>query len=77
MESKANNIRIDEELKKEAEELYNRLGLSLSTAINIFLKQSIREQELPFELEFNNKTKEALLEAENGKGKTFNSIDEL
>ena len=42
------SIKIDEETKKEAQKLFKDLGLSLSTAINIFLKQAIREKRIPF-----------------------------
>lgn len=42
------SIKIDEEIKKEAQKLFKDLGLSLSTAINIFLKQAIREKGIPF-----------------------------
>ena len=43
-------MRIDPEVKREAEELFASFGLNLTDAINIFLYQSIREQGLPFEL---------------------------
>ena len=42
------SIKIDEETKKEAQKLFKDLGLSLSAAINIFLKQAIREKGIPF-----------------------------
>ena len=42
------SIKIDEETKKEAQKLFKDLGLSLSTAINIFLKQAIREKAYHF-----------------------------
>ena len=42
------SIKIYEETKKEAQKLFKDLGLSLSIAINIFLKQSIREKGIPF-----------------------------
>ena len=42
------SIKIDEETKKEAQKLFKDLGLSLSTAIDIFLKQAIREKGIPF-----------------------------
>ncbi len=42
------NISLDPELKKASQELYSDLGLDLSTAITIFLKQSLRVQGLPF-----------------------------
>ena len=41
-------FRVDEETKKQADLLFDDLGMSLSTAFNIFLRQSIREQALPF-----------------------------
>ena len=41
-------VRVDEELKKQADALFNDLGMSLSTAFNIFLRQSVREQQVPF-----------------------------
>lgn len=42
------SIKIDEETKKEAQKLFKDLGLNLSTAVNIFLKQAIREKGIPF-----------------------------
>jgi DNA-damage-inducible protein J len=41
-------FRVDSELKREADKLFDDLGMSLSTAFNIFLRQSVREQRLPF-----------------------------
>ena len=43
-------IRIDEKIKQEAETLFNRIGLNMSAAINVFFRQAIREQSIPFEL---------------------------
>lgn len=42
------NMRIDEELKEAASQLYQSLGMDLTTAVTIFLKQSVREGGLPF-----------------------------
>ena len=42
------NIRMDPEVKREAQELFSEFGLDMTTAINLFLRQSIREQALPF-----------------------------
>ena len=36
------NVRLDTELKKNAETLFSDLGLSMSTAINLFLRQAVR-----------------------------------
>ena len=42
------NIRIDNDIKKEAQELFSSLGLDMTTAINIFLRQTIRLRSIPF-----------------------------
>lgn len=42
------NFRVDEHVKEEADELFGHLGLSLSSAITIFLKQSISHRGIPF-----------------------------
>lgn len=44
------NIRVDDTLKKQAELIFSDLGLSLSTATTIFLKQVVRHNGIPFEL---------------------------
>lgn len=44
------NIRTDKAIKDQAEEIFNELGLNMTTAINIFLKASIRTHGIPFEL---------------------------
>ena len=41
-------LRVDEDLKKQADILFSELGLNLTTAFNIFLRQSVREQQIPF-----------------------------
>ena len=79
------SIRLDAELKKEADELLSSLGLNMTTAINLFLRQTIRNQAIPFSISMNTipnkKTLEAMREAlemeATGCGKTFRSIDEL
>lgn len=42
------NIRVDNEIKIQAQEIFASLGLDMTTAINIFLRQSIRHNGLPF-----------------------------
>ena len=44
------SISLDSDVKRQAQELFSDLGLDLSTAINIFLKQSIRDEGFPFEI---------------------------
>ena len=43
-------IRMDEDLKKQAENLFSDFGLSLNAAMIMFTKQAIREQRIPFEI---------------------------
>ena len=47
------NIRMDDTLKKHAELLFNDLGMNMTTAINVFLRQSVRENKIPFEISRN------------------------
>lgn len=44
------NIRTDKDIKYQAEEIFNELGLNMTTAINLFLRTTIREHGIPFEL---------------------------
>ncbi len=44
------NISIDSDVKAKAQELFADFGMDLSTAINIFLRQSIRENAIPFNI---------------------------
>jgi len=44
------NIRIDKELKEQAEDFFGELGLNMTTAINIFVRQSLRQGRIPFEI---------------------------
>ena len=44
------NIRTDKAIKDQAEEIFNKLGLNMTTAVNIFLRTAIREHGIPFEL---------------------------
>lgn len=48
MSKVSTNISIDSDVKAKAQELFEDLGIDLSTAINLFLKQSIRENAIPF-----------------------------
>lgn len=44
------SLRIDDEVKRNAERTLDDIGLSMSAAINIFLKTVAREHRIPFEL---------------------------
>ncbi len=51
-------IRIDTELKAQAEELFNEMGMNLTTAFNIFLRQAVRERRIPFEIRLDRPNRE-------------------
>ena len=78
------NIRIDEDVKKQGEELFANLGMSMTTAINVFLRQAIRKGGIPFEIsmsdgfynEFNQKRLDkAIADLKAGKGKQHELIE--
>ena len=69
------NINLDPTLKKNAQELLRDLGMDLTTAITIFLRQTVREQGIPFEIKReipNAQTIEALNEYTNMKERPEN-----
>ena len=78
------SIRMDPELKKQADALFNALGMNLSTAFNICVRQSLREGGIPFEIKLENPNKEtiaAMIEAEriakDPAVKGYSDLDEL
>ena len=78
------NINLDLELKKSAQELFADFGLDMTTAITMFLRQSVREQRIPFEIRReipNKKTLEAMEEAmrisRDDSVKSYSTIKEL
>lgn len=44
-------IRLEKELKEQADQFFNGLGMTLSTAVNVFIRQSLSKGKIPFELE--------------------------
>ena len=44
------SIRIDNQLKQQFDSLCNELGLSMTSALNLFVKTVVREQRIPFEI---------------------------
>ena len=79
------NVRIDESIKADAEAVFSDLGLTPSTAINLFYKQVIRTQSIPFPIKLykpKRKTIRAIKEAEKiekspSKYKKFGTVEEL
>jgi DNA-damage-inducible protein J len=68
------NIRIDQDLKAEADSVLNKMGMSLSTAVNVFMRQVVQERAIPFKIQLSEEelTKAELLRRiknlEEGKG---------
>ena len=61
------SVRMDSDIKRQCEALYGELGVNLTTAINVFLRQSLRSGGFPFEVKLEQPNKEtisAMLEAE-------------
>ena len=61
------SVRMDSDIKKQCESLYGELGVNLTTAINVFLRQSLRVGGFPFDVRLDQPNKEtvaAMLEAE-------------
>lgn len=61
------SVRMDADLKREVEAIYAELGMNLTSAVNAFLRQSVRVGGMPFDLRLNERQREtvlAMLEAE-------------
>jgi DNA-damage-inducible protein J len=79
------NIRIDEDLKKQAEYLFSEFGMNMTTAFTIFVKAVVREQKIPFEIsmpkdeffnEYNqNRIRKAIADIKAGKGVVHDLIE--
>ena len=44
------NIRIDRKIKMEADTILNKMGMNLSTAVNVFVRQVVQERAIPFKI---------------------------
>lgn len=44
------SIRIDRDLKEEADQVFSSLGMNLTTAITVFVRQAVRQKKIPFEI---------------------------
>ena len=78
------NIRTDKEVKIAAEKIFEELGLNMTTAVNIFLRQSIRENGIPFALRLDNPNEttvaaiaEGRLLARDSQTKGYSNMDDL
>lgn len=81
------SFRVDKDLKEQADTLFKNLGMNTSVALNMFLTQSVREQQIPFDITMQSpkpskKLKAALKELEYAeahpeKYKSYHNIDEM
>lgn len=79
------NIRMDADLKKQFEAFCSDMGMTMTTAINIFARKAVREYRIPFEISGdapNTETVEAIREVKQMKadpnlGKTYSNVDEM
>ena len=44
------NIKMDEEIRDKSKELFSKMGLDMTTAVNMFLIQAIRQNQIPFQI---------------------------
>ena len=85
MESTNINIRMEKKLKNQAESLFSELGMNMTTALNIFVRQSVRQGKIPFEISLvtpNAETIEAIKEVQEMKknpslGKSYTDVDKM
>ena len=54
------SIRMDSDLKTQAEALFGELGMNITTAFNIFVRQAVREGKIPFDISLNQPNSETL-----------------
>ena len=76
------NVRIDSELKRQSEQIFNELGLTMSAALTVFLRQIVRTNGIPFEMRLNTPNDETLAAIQDvnlnrNMSKTFYSVKEL
>lgn len=79
------NIRMDANLKKQFEAFCADMGMTMTTAVNIFARKAVRENRIPFEISGdvpNTETQEAIREVKQMKadptlGKTYTDVDEM
>ena len=70
------NIRVNDEVKKEAEIIFKSLGLNMSVTMNLFLKKCINEKGIPFDLKIPNKETNKILNGDIER-KSYKNVDEL
>lgn len=70
-------VRVDDDLKKEATAIFNELGLDMSTAVKLFLKQSILTKSIPFKLALDEYSKDEVEQAKKDIQRLVNEKSEV
>ena len=72
------NIQMDSDLKAQADALFGELGMDLSTAFNIFVRQALREGRIPFNISLNQSLKKFVEKGLNpDRSKRFKNVSEM
>ncbi len=78
------SIRMDKDLKEQAEQLFSELGMNMTTAFNIFVRQAVRQRKIPFEISLNVPNAETIAALEEANkisrdpnAKRYSSFEEL
>ena len=72
------HARLTPEIKKEAEDILKNLGISISSAYEMFYRQIIAHGGIPFEMRIpNQKTRQAMQDARDGKGEKYDTVEEM
>jgi DNA-damage-inducible protein J len=72
------HARLTPEIKEKAESILKELGISISAAYEMFYRQIIAHQGIPFDLRIPNKdTLRAMKDARNGEGERYDSVEEM
>ena len=76
------NVRIDEDLKRQSEKIFNELGLTMSAALTVFLRQTVRSNGIPFEMRLYTPNEDTIAAIEDvnlghNMSRTFHSVKEL
>jgi DNA-damage-inducible protein J len=54
------SIRLDRELKDQADQIFSAMGMSLTTAITVFVRQAVRQKKIPFEISLSDSESKAV-----------------
>lgn len=70
-------IRVDEDMKKQSEEILNDLGLNMSTAVKMFLSQVIIEQGIPFQVKRKSRLEIGVEQINNGEVNKYDTVEDF